>query len=209
MGSLRFSLAGLMGLVVFTAIGAVGLIKASYPWAAGIFYATALLILGAILHGTVVVGRRRGARLGFALFAATYLLLAAASPHTGFLVPRSPLADPLDALDRRLHPAQTVPSVTYDVVSNTLTTTVTASPPVVALTASNPPVARGIIFTTLNGTTSQDQDSFRAVAHSLAAILFGLVGGGWGWALARRAEPCPVAATAGESEMPIKPEPLV
>ena len=72
----RFTILGLMGLVLGVAIAVAALRNADDYWAGGLILATAHLIgvvtLGAVYH----TGRRRAGRLGFAVFTGGYFALA-------------------------------------------------------------------------------------------------------------------------------------
>ena len=72
----RFTILGLMALVLGFAVAIAALRNADDHWAGGLLLATALLIgvaaLGAVYHG----GRRRAGRLGFAVFGGGYFALA-------------------------------------------------------------------------------------------------------------------------------------
>jgi hypothetical protein len=72
----RFTILGLMGLVLGLAVAIAALRNADDYWAGSLMLATALLIgvatLGAVYHS----GRRRAGRLGFAVFAGGYFALA-------------------------------------------------------------------------------------------------------------------------------------
>jgi hypothetical protein len=71
----RFTILGLMGLVLGLAVAIAALRNADDYWAGGLLLGTALLIglaaLGAVYHS----GRRRAGRLGFAVFAGGYFTL--------------------------------------------------------------------------------------------------------------------------------------
>jgi hypothetical protein len=72
----RFTILGLMGLVLGLAVAIAALRNADDDWAGGMLLGTALLIgvaaLGAVYHS----GRRRAGRLGFAVFGGGYFALA-------------------------------------------------------------------------------------------------------------------------------------
>jgi len=72
----RFTILGLMGLVLGLAVAVAALRNADDYWAGGLLLATALLTgvaaLGAVYHS----GRRRAGRLGFAVFGGGYFALA-------------------------------------------------------------------------------------------------------------------------------------
>jgi hypothetical protein len=72
----RFTILGLMGLVLGMAVAIAALRNADDNWAGGLLVGTAVLIgvvtLGAVFHS----GRRRAGRLGFAVFGGGYFALA-------------------------------------------------------------------------------------------------------------------------------------
>jgi hypothetical protein len=72
----RFTIVGLMGLVLGLAVAIAALSNADDSWAGGLLLATPLLIglaaLGAVYHS----GHRRAGRLGFAVFSGGYFALA-------------------------------------------------------------------------------------------------------------------------------------
>jgi hypothetical protein len=72
----RFTILGLMWLVLATAVAVAALRNADDYWAGGLMLATVLLIgvviLGAVYHS----GRKRAGLLGFAVFAGEYFALA-------------------------------------------------------------------------------------------------------------------------------------
>ncbi|MGO9464117.1 MAG: hypothetical protein ACLQIB_09065 [Isosphaeraceae bacterium] len=71
----RFTILGLMGLVLGLAVAIAALRNADDHWAVGLLLATALHMgvaaLGAVYHA----GRRRAGRLGFAVFGGGYFAL--------------------------------------------------------------------------------------------------------------------------------------
>src|SRR5262249_24755301 len=72
----RFTIAGLMGMVVVAAVGAGALRMASYLWADALLSLDLLLFGAAALAATLRRGRSRAAWLGFAIFGWGYLVLA-------------------------------------------------------------------------------------------------------------------------------------
>src|SRR5262245_56725529 len=72
----RFTILGLMGLVLGMAVAIAALRNADDNWAGGFLLGAAILIgvvtLGAVTHS----GRRRAGRLGFAVFGGGYFALA-------------------------------------------------------------------------------------------------------------------------------------
>ena len=72
----RFTILGLMGLVLGLAVSIAALRNADDYWAGGLLLGTSVLIgvttIGAVYHS----GRRRAGRLGFAVFGSGYFALA-------------------------------------------------------------------------------------------------------------------------------------
>jgi hypothetical protein len=72
----RFPIAGLMAAVLVVAVGFAGLRAASLLWASALF-STAIALFAAVIVGAVVSqGLARARCLGFAIFGITYLLVA-------------------------------------------------------------------------------------------------------------------------------------
>jgi hypothetical protein len=80
MARFRFSIASLLGVVLFVAVGAAALRAATDPWDAGVFGITLLLLLTAVLLAVHRSGRRRAYWTGFALFGGAYLAAGAIPP---------------------------------------------------------------------------------------------------------------------------------
>ncbi len=72
----RFTILGLMALILGLAVAIAALRNADDYWAGGLMLATALLIGVATLGAAYHSGRRRAGRLGFAVFAGGYFALA-------------------------------------------------------------------------------------------------------------------------------------
>lgn len=101
----RFSIAGLMGLVVVVAVGVAALRSASEDWA-GIVLMLTLGLLGVALLGVIFRdGPRRAFWSGFALFGGGYLTLTMAPWFSAEVGPRLATTRGLDLLFARLHPA--------------------------------------------------------------------------------------------------------
>jgi hypothetical protein len=71
----RFTILGLMGLVLGLAVAIAALRNADDLWAGGLLLATALLIGVAAIGAFYHTGRRRAGRLGFAVFGGGYFAL--------------------------------------------------------------------------------------------------------------------------------------
>jgi hypothetical protein len=72
----RFTILGLMGLILGVAVAVAALRNADDYWAGGFLLGTALLIGVATLDAFYHSGRRRANRLGFVVFAGGYFTLA-------------------------------------------------------------------------------------------------------------------------------------
>lgn len=102
----RFSIAGLMGLVVVVAVGVAALRSGSEDWA-GIVLTLTLGLLGAAVLGAIYrTGPRRAFWVGFALFGWGYLALTYAPWFGSEVGPRLATTRGLDLLFARLHPQQ-------------------------------------------------------------------------------------------------------
>jgi hypothetical protein len=74
MGSLRFSIASLLGIVLFVAIGAAALREATDGWDSGLFAITILVLLVGVLLAAWRPADRRPFWVGFTLFGLVYLV---------------------------------------------------------------------------------------------------------------------------------------
>src|SRR5438270_8186539 len=102
----RFSIAGLMFVVLLIAVGVAALRSASQLWAGMIFTLT-LALLGVAVIGVIY---RRGARrafwLGATLFGGGYLIVSFGPWFATEVRPYLVTSALLDALDARMHPRQ-------------------------------------------------------------------------------------------------------
>src|SRR4051794_26136035 len=72
----RFTILGLMGLVLALAVAIAALRNADESWAGGLLLATPLLLSAALVGGLCGAERSRARRLGFAVFGWSYFALA-------------------------------------------------------------------------------------------------------------------------------------
>ena len=72
----RFSLAWLLGLVVFSAVSFAALRSPSPLWSATLFTGTVALLLAGVLFAAYRASETRASWLGFVLFAGTYILIS-------------------------------------------------------------------------------------------------------------------------------------
>jgi hypothetical protein len=185
----RFTIAGLMGLVVVVAVGVAALRFASETWA-GLLLMSTFAVLGA---SVLVFHERTGANRawwrGFALFGWGYLALAMGPWASEAIAPHLPTTLGLDALYARMHlEGEAQPQRLA--LTRWLTSTATSPPAMgsssIVLAASSPSPTPG---PTAGGTTppppvrlwfvaaSATPESFRRVGHCLWALLVACVGG--------------------------------
>ncbi len=183
----RFTILGLMGLVLGLAVAIAALRNADDYWAGWTMMATALLIGLATLGAAYHSGRRRAGRLGFAVFGGGYFALAflGLSAHDLAKLPTTWL---LTYVHQRAAPPQTF-TVTFTGAGNTapgtiLTTNVTPGPS--ANTVLSTTTSQFIVANPSGSNASTrwksllpgaaNFEAFSAVGHCLFALLAGLVG---------------------------------
>lgn len=199
----RFSIRGLMALVLALAVGLAALRGANDYWAGGLLLATPLLMALALLGALCGRERPRAGRLGFAVLGGTYFALAFLGLSEGY---RAKL--PTSTLLRRVH-ERVAGTRSFSVVFST-----TATPTATATVAPGGPSGVTVTPQTVNlvgslpaGPTTVFEDvtdggaappnrwraflpgaanyaAFQAVGHCLFALLAGLLGA----AIARRFE---------------------
>jgi hypothetical protein len=171
----RFSIAGLMALVVVAAVGVAALRFANELWAGVLLLAT-VGIFGAAILG--IVHRRDGKRAwwqGFALFGWGYFALALGPWFHAAIAPSLPTTTGLTALFAKLHPSP--PQVGWVAYSDTSwTSTATAPGTAPAITSGTAPPASMTSTITL-WMPSPSPDHFLRVGHCLWALLAACVGG--------------------------------
>jgi hypothetical protein len=172
----RFTIAGLMGLVVVVAVGVAALRFASEMWA-GILLMLTLGVLGAaVLAFHERTGARRAWWRGFALFGWGYLTLVMGPWAAEAIAPHLPTTRGLEALYARMYPereevmlSRRFRELVYRKYLARANMTA-GSPASVALSPDGSVVL---------GTASADSslESFRRVGHCLWALLVACVGG--------------------------------
>jgi hypothetical protein len=187
----RFTIAGLMGLVVVV-VGAAALRFASELWA-GVLLMLTLGVLGAaILAFHERTGSLRSWWRGFALFGWGYLFLAMGPWGSDAIAPHLPTTAGLDALYATMHPSGDNRVVRLRTVIDSFSSTGTTPPrtgsSVIELdvtgapTSAQPPLV--FRFPAANATP----EPFRRVGHCLWALLVACLGGVVGRALHARGE---------------------
>jgi hypothetical protein len=181
----RFTLAQLMAVVFFLALGFAGLHVASVLWASAVFTLTVAGLSVAVLGAMARRGRARMTWTGFALFGWVYLgtTFGPWAAANGVTAPPYVTRLVLDYWDSKLwsvHRAETHQSG-EELFSRF--TPVLPPPPVAApLSPALAPTPRAPLVLT------PDAFQFRRIGHCLAAILFGLVGAIVGRLMAPRDE---------------------
>jgi hypothetical protein len=175
----RFSIASLLALVVFVAIGLAALQAASDAWDGGVFALALLTLLTSTLLAVHRRGRDRAFWIGFTLFGSAYLV-ASLVPN---IEPRLPSTKGLAYLDSKI--SKRVVSYTWRTVSTGGSTTSGNVPQTFAFTtngstlaANNPPTAMlwSIAGSPLSG-SSGSMENFVRIGHSLLAFVMALAGG--------------------------------
>ncbi|HWE37149.1 MAG TPA: hypothetical protein VG406_11335 [Isosphaeraceae bacterium] len=183
----RFTIAGLMGLVVVAAVGVAALRFASELWA-GVLLIGTLAMLGAAVLGVV---HRRGARRawwqGFALFGWGYLFVSLGPWAADAVAPHLPTTTALDALFERMHPPRkeearlsafisrgggggAAPAIYA--ISSAAPVTATVAPATAAASGSAPSMVRFNL-----SLTTPTPEFFHRVGHCLWALLAATLGG--------------------------------
>src|SRR5262245_19582567 len=106
MGSLRFSLASLVGVVAALAFGLAALRSANQLWASAVFSLTLVLLLAAVLGVSFGHGPGRVYWGGFAIFGWAYLALALGPGFTNVVGPHLLTTKLLTAAERLLPQCQ-------------------------------------------------------------------------------------------------------
>lgn len=173
----RFTILGLMGVVLGLAVAIAALRNADDHWAGGLLLAMALLIgiatLGAIYH----CGPRRAGRLGFAVFAGGYFALAfvaLSEPNLNRL--------PTEWLLRYVHEKVAPNPIYHDITvvnatrSSSGTISTVSNPVPLQLETDHPSSRPNRWRSMLPGATNYG--AFSVVGHCLFALLAGLLGAG-------------------------------
>jgi hypothetical protein len=176
----RFTIAGLLGVIVFAAVAFAALREATDLWDGGVFSLTLLTVLSAVLLAIHCTDRKRAFWLGFSLFGWAYLGASLVPPVESRLLTTKGLA----YVDSKL--SDRVIAVTFSVTTPGGSTTVgkavqaLAFSPVGKTLAVNSAgavrlwnVTTGRLLAGPNGTT----ENFIRIGHSLIALVMGWLGG--------------------------------
>jgi len=182
---LRFSIAGLMGVVLIVGVGFASLRSGSPIWASGMFTLTVALLSAAIVAGIAVRGRGRLACVGFAVFGWVYLAVAFGPwPHNLDGPPQLVTVPLLDAVQDYVFSDGKTTYMTVDHRSQDSR---------VSVYHWGVPTRQ---FLPLGGHKTVDLIAYRQIGHTLGAVLFGLVGALVGGFFAARNEATEMRRTA-------------
>jgi WD40 repeat protein len=184
MRRIRFSIASLLGLVLFVAIAVAALREANDLWDSGLFTLAVSLLLASVLLAAHRTDQKRSFWLGFALVGWSYLVASLVPPVESRLLTTKALSY-LDSkvADRVITLTWTVATTGGSASTTTPVQAVAFSPDgqTLALSrqgTSGPMVrlwnaATGKILAGANGTT----ENFVRIGHSLLALVIALGGG--------------------------------
>jgi hypothetical protein len=167
---IRFSIAGLMAAVLVLAVGFAGLRAASPLWASGIFTMTVTVFAGAIVGAAACHGPSRFAWLGFGFFGWTYLL----ATFWLWPEPNGVTAPPFltKALLDYFRPSSNTAAVMW--IDTAPAGEMSTDPPLMVSTMV--PGTANIATSTPFAGRAINRFHYRRIGHTLAAIVFGLLG---------------------------------
>lgn len=179
----RFTIAGLMGVVLVAGVGIAALRSPSALWDGALFTA-ALIALGVASLGAFQFrGRARASWAGFAVFGFAYLGLTS-GPWTDSIRPRLATTQALEELGRRLH-SEKPPTLVLTSSPNTVNSLALTLRSTTSTIAAN----NVQFWTTAARPIDFDRASFQPIGHSLWAMLAAIFGGavgGWLFGIAER-----------------------
>jgi hypothetical protein len=166
----RFGITTLMGFIVFAAVGLAALRSASALWVSATFTATVTLLSASILGAMAARGRSRMAWAGLAVFGWVYLAVAFGPWPRNVDGPPPLLTVPLlDAIQDYVFSDGKTPYLTHDFRTHNDQVTGFRGNWLPAKGNLGPAPPAG-------GFKRVDLVAYRQAGHSLAAILFGLLG---------------------------------
>jgi hypothetical protein len=176
----RFTIASLLGVVVFLAVAIASLREATDLWDCGVFTATAGLLLVSVLWAVHRTGLRRAFWLGFALFGWVYLVASLVPPVESRLLTTTGL----HYVDSKVPGRNAILTFTVSAPGGTVTTnnavgSFAFSTGGSTLAANQPGAVRiwsartGKLLASPNGTT----ENFVRIGHSLLALIMAFFGG--------------------------------
>lgn len=173
----RITIAGILGFVVFLAVGLAALREATAVWDSGVFGATLALLTASVLLAVHRRDRKRAFCLGFALFGWVYLG-ASLLPVVGSRLPTTMMLTYVASRLPGQEPASTTPILWPG--SGDLGFPIAPQPVVADLTrtrmgSSNWAYTWNLAGAALPGTAPPE--NFLNIGHSLLALVVGLLGG--------------------------------
>ena len=220
MARMRFSIAWLMGFVLVAALGVGGLRSANEPWASGCFTLMIVALTLAILRAVQARGRDRAYWAGFAMSGTVYFATVFGMGAGRVATPPFLTELLVDRLEPLIHPetahtyASTFTFITTTVtpsppspppigITGTLTSSLSTTPPSAPATILPPPTPPVRFARTAQYSTARVH--YRQVAHSLTALLFGMLGGWTSLWLFTRRDRREAGAPVGEEISPSSP----
>jgi hypothetical protein len=175
----RFSVAGLMAVILVLAIGMAALRDPTTLWASAIFTAAVILFAASLLGAMIHRGVRRFSWAGMAVFGWSYLVVSF-GPWPGNMVGPPPLL-PSCLLDHYQHfivsDGKTIYYTSGIYIDYYKSTT--------GIRGAGTPMGGGSI---MGGIKTVDVTAYNQTGHSLGAMLFGIIGAFAGRFFAARRE---------------------
>ena len=200
----RFTIAGLLGMVVFLAVGLAALRAATDAWDSGVFGVTLTLLLTSLLLAVHRTERRRAYWIGFALFGWAYLVMSLVPPVEA----RLPTTKFLARLDSLLGARPWFSALAQFIDQDNPSWARPAARTVASLPQGDISMAtsQGVLFLR-DATTGSPlavrggtAEGFVRIGHSLLALVIALIGG----SLSRRLY---ASGRSGHDGEPISPRP--
>jgi hypothetical protein len=196
----RFTIAGLLGSIVFLAVGLAALREATDVWDHGVFGVTLAALLASVLLTIHRAGARRAYWLGFALFGGTYLVLSLVPP----IERRLPTTKGLAYLDSQVSGRP----FDWAFMAPTTGTNGSLGQPVQAIAFTHRVTSRGAVRIwnaatgrLLAGSSGSSED-FARIGHSLLALGLAVLGGHLSRTLHASARPGQAEAEIPASDHP-------
>lgn len=179
-GKFTFSIAGLIGLVIFSAIAIAALRQATEVWDAGLFTLTLTALTLSILMAIHRAGLRRAFWTGFAICGSAYLLVSLVPTINSRLLTSKFLA----YVDSKMADRPDLYTVVLAAPSGGNASTVTKLP-IDIPTVGGSMISTGSTTLTFSSNTSQamafslsgSSERFVSIGHSILALLVAWVGG--------------------------------
>jgi hypothetical protein len=171
----RFTIGGMLALVVFLAVAIAALREATDLWDNGVFTAALFVLLAAVLLVVHRTGRQRAFWVGFALFGWAYLGASLVPPVESRLLTTKGLA----FVDSKI-PGRTVSFVLTFASPTTGTRNTATAVRALALAGGQAPPNTGIWKVTTGGLlsgTSGTTENFLRIGHTILDLVLAFAGG--------------------------------